>query len=41
MADDNFDIARDFAAATGSDVEIVNESTPDLNSGDKTQTLLT
>lgn len=37
MADDNFDIARDFAAATGSDVEIVNESTPDLNSGDNTQ----
>ena len=37
MADDNFDIERDFAAATGSDVEIVNESTPDLNSGDNTQ----
>ena len=25
MADDNFDIARDFAEATGSDVEMVND----------------
>ena len=37
MADDNFDIARDFAEATGSDVEMVNESVPDTNSGDMTQ----
>jgi len=37
MADDNYDIARDFAAATDSKVEIVNESAPDVNSGDVTQ----
>ena len=37
MADDNFDIARDFAEAIGSDVEMVNESVPDTNSGDMTQ----
>ena len=37
MADDNFDIAKDFAEATGSDVEMVNESSPDINSGDMTQ----
>ena len=37
MADDNFDIAKDFAEATGSDVEMVNESVPDTNSGDMTQ----
>ena len=37
MADDNFDIAKDFAEATGSDVEMVNESSPDINSGDMPQ----
>ena len=37
MADDNFDIAKDFAEATGSDVEMVNESSPDINSVDMTQ----
>ena len=37
MADDNYDIARDFAAATDSKVEIVNESVSDINSGDVTQ----
>ena len=37
MADDNYDIAKDFASATDSTVEVVNESVSDLNSGDATQ----
>ena len=38
MADENYDIAKDFASATDSQVEVVNESAPDVNSGDITQT---
>ena len=37
MADENYDIAKDFASATDSQVEVVNESAPDVNSGDITQ----
>ena len=37
MADENYDIAKDFASATDSQVEVVNESAPDVNSGDMTQ----
>lgn len=37
MADENYDIAKDFASATDSQVEVVNESAPDVNSGDVTQ----
>lgn len=37
MADENYDIAKDFASATDSQVEVVNESAPDANSGDITK----